>query len=479
MSSTNSALLLLDLPDKALAGIDLLSFTTTPRFRGVKRLPPGLHFTFVGSSTAFSERHGIWFRIKQDANTSGMPIFIARWDSSTETLQAVTDQAEQLRWRANLGSIWHEGLTSFRQTTTKNTEDESLEELIDWSKLTGHISDKVLSRITGSTSESWPLSSGSSSKRDLEHIPGLSKEETELQTDQELNFLPVELKQTWRQGATGRERTEAAQDRSWALSNLINEHCADAPEVVGELQFCFLMVLTLNNYSCLEQWKRLLNLLFTCHSAAVHRSQLFIDAIRALLLQLQHCKVADSGLIDLADEGGSLLKHLLVRFRKGLQGLGSQSSIGVQDVIDELDDLEEYLRTEHGWQFGGPFAKSGFLEMEDGEQVHMDSTAFDEDDETGEYAPQVVDLTPEQARLLNIGGVEDLHHSLSKTSLVEAAAEESDDDVVDEEEAEKIVRSQISRPATNAHASDGEESDSEESDSEEEIDELDDMDARY
>ncbi|KAK3672980.1 hypothetical protein LTR78_007091 [Recurvomyces mirabilis] len=459
--------------DKALVGIDLLSFTTTPRFRGVKTLPPGLHFTFVGSSTAFSERHGIWFRIKQGANAPGIPIFIAKWDCSTETLQAVTDQAEQLRWRANLGSIWQEGLTPYRQTTAKDTEDES-EELVDWSKLTSHISDKVLSRITGSTSDSRSLSSGSSSKRDLEHIPGLSKAETELQTDQELNFLPVELKQTWRQGATGRERTEAAQDRSWALSSLINEHCTDALEVVGELQFCFLMVLTLNNYSCLEQWKRLLNLLFTCHSAVVTRSQLFIEVIRALLLQLQHCKVADSGLIDLADEGGSLLKHLLVRFRKGLQGLGTQSSIGVQDMIDELDDLEEYLRTEHGWQFGGTFAKSGFLEMEDGEQVHMDSTAFDEDDETGEYAPQIVDLTPEQARLLNVGGAEDLHHSLSKTSLVEAATEESDDDVVDEEEAEKIVRSQISRPAANGHASD-----SEEPDSEEETDDLDDMDARY
>ncbi|KAK5107841.1 hypothetical protein LTR62_000601 [Meristemomyces frigidus] len=477
MATPKSAALLLALPDKALAGIDLLSFTTTPRFQGVKALPQGLHFTFVGSSTAFSERHGIWFRIVQDETSTGPPLFIAHWDASVETLRANIDEAERLRWRANLGSIWQEGLTPYRQTMATDVDDESQQELVDWETLTSHINDKILSRITASTTAAWPLSSGSSGKQDIEHIPGLTKEETALQTDQELHFLPLDLKQTWREGATGRERTEAAQDRSWALENLIKQSGADgnALEVVGELQFCFLMVLTLNNYSCLEQWKRILKILFTCHTAVVTRPTLFIEAIRALLLQLQHCKVADSGLIDLADEGGSLLKHLLVRFRKGLQALGSRGSVGVQDVVDALDDLEEYLRLEHGWQFGGTFAKSGVLDLEDGEQVRMDTTAFDEDDETGEYAPQIVDLTPEQARLLNVGGAEDLHHSLSKASLHEATADDSDDDsVVHEKEAEAIVRSQIARPALNAHSADSDE----ESD-EEEVDDLEDMDARY
>jgi A1 cistron-splicing factor AAR2 len=49
-TADSAALLLLDLPQGALAGIDILSFTTTPRFQGVKNIPDGFHFAFVGES---------------------------------------------------------------------------------------------------------------------------------------------------------------------------------------------------------------------------------------------------------------------------------------------------------------------------------------------------------------------------------------------------------------------------------------------
>jgi A1 cistron-splicing factor AAR2 len=190
--------------------------------------------------------------------------------------------------------------------------------------------------------------------------------------------------------------------------------------MIGELQFCFLTILTLNNFSCLEQWKRLLSLLLTCKAAVPKRAGLFVSAIATLRLQLQHCKDTEGGLIDLADEGGSLLKTLLVRFRKGFAPISTVSAIDtdVQDVLDELDDLEDYLRTEHGWSFGGAFAKSGVLELEDGEEVRgVETTAFDEDDETGEFAPQMVDLTKEQREALGLGGEIVLRERLSKASL--------------------------------------------------------------
>lgn len=422
MESTDTpAVLLLNLPEGALAGIDLLSFTTTPRFRGVKHLPRGLHFVFVGSSTAFSERHGIWFSISNEARHD---LCVTKWDSAIEALTTLKEDAEILRQRANLSSIW-DGLTPYRQVTAQPQGNTSQEESGDWPTLTASISPSLLSRITGSKTE-WKLSSASSSRRDLEEIPGLTAEDMNLDTEQELHFLPIDLKQTWREGATGRERTDAAQDRSWALNDLIESHCTDgdANDIVGELQFCFLMILTVNNFSCLEQWKRILSLIFTCRTAVAARPDFFVSAIAALRLQLQHCKDAEGGLIDLADEGGSLLRKLLTRFRKGLDELGS---LDVQDVKDELDDLEDYLKEEHGWQFGGQFAKSGVLELADGEQVRMDTTAFDEDDETGEFAPQIVDLTPEQARLLGVQDEFDLPGGLQRAALDEVESEEEED----------------------------------------------------
>lgn len=114
---SSAAVLLLDLPPAALAGIDLLSFTTTPRFRGVKDLPPGLHFVFTGSSTAFSVRHGIWFRV-QDRHQ----LTITRWQQPDEILAIDVNETERLRWRANIGEIWEKGLTPYRQSSANNDE---------------------------------------------------------------------------------------------------------------------------------------------------------------------------------------------------------------------------------------------------------------------------------------------------------------------------------------------------------------------
>ncbi|KAF2210263.1 hypothetical protein CERZMDRAFT_45774 [Cercospora zeae-maydis SCOH1-5] len=454
------ALLLVDLPPFALAGIDLLSFTVTPRFRGVKDLPTGFHFAFCGTSTAFSERHGLWFYVPGGSFSQGAPLYIAKWDAGNEMLGAVTDETDRLRWRANLGSIWKEGLTPFRQTSTKNTVSTG-GEINDWPMLTSAISASLLSRITGGDSNHWYLSSASSARRDIEDIPGLDEEDKKaLQADKELNFLPVDLKKTWREGATGRERTEAAQDRSWALAHLVENYCTDGDikQIIGELQFCFLTILTINNFSCLEQWKRLCSLIFTCKTAVLDSSDFFVSAIATLRLQLQHCKDAEGGLIDLADDGGSLLKALLVRFRSGLKGM---TGTGVSDVVDELDDLEDYLRQEHGWTLGGDHLRSGVLELEDGEQLHMDSTAYDEDDETGEYAPQIVNLTPEQAKLLNItpDHARKLGIDLSKASLDDPAQE-----VVDTDEESASDHDQL----RGLDASD-----------EEEMQDLEDMDSRY
>jgi A1 cistron-splicing factor AAR2 len=235
-SADRAALLLLNLPEAALTGIDLLSFTTTPRFKGVKNIPPGLHFVFVGTSTAFSERHGLFFEVP---SPGAPPLVVAKWDAASESLAFEEDEAEILRLRANLGTIWQEWLTPYRQMANANDEGETEEGSGEWSTLTSFITKQSLTRIMGGNSKNWGLSSASSSKRDLEDIPGLNAEDLKLKTGQErdqtntsrdqlwavqeLYFAPIDLKQTWREGAVGRERTEAARDRSWAVQDLVSD----------------------------------------------------------------------------------------------------------------------------------------------------------------------------------------------------------------------------------------------------------------
>ncbi|KIW08315.1 uncharacterized protein PV09_01234 [Verruconis gallopava] len=397
METTDSpCVLLLDLSHSALAGIDLLSFTTTPKFKGIKNLPPGLHFVFCSTSSDLSVRHGAWFEVP--ANSDQLhPLFVKRWNASTEQLEDVTDVAEILRWRANLGSIWREGLSPYRQTASQ----EATEEKSDWSLLTDRITASLLSKLLGETPNHWSITSASSSKEDLEVIPGISMSSSVMQAEKELGFLPIDLKRPWREGATGRERTEAALDHSWYLRELLEKHCLGRSfeHILGEMQFCFLMVLTLNNYSCLEQWKRLLSLLLTCKSAVSDFSAFYVKFLAQLRVQLQNCQVAEGGLFDLADESGSLLKGLLHKFKFGLRDI---SGAGKSDVMDELDELENFLRDEHGWELDSNFVRKGLLELEDGEKVEMDVADFDEEDESGEYAPTVVQLTEEQMEELGI-----------------------------------------------------------------------------
>lgn len=435
--TTNQAIvLLLNLPHPCLGGINLLSFTTTPRFYGVKNLPPGWHFVFTSSTSSLSVRHGAWFRVKGSPSTSpsspsGPELFIKKWDSATETLLPETSPTALLHWRANLGSIYRDGLTPYRQSAT---QDQDEEETNDWARLTDCITPALLTRITGETPDHWSLTSASSAKVDVDDIPGLpsSSDGGSGFAEKELGFLPVDLKQTWRAGATGRERTQAAQDRSWYLSSLIAAHCGgDENEVLGELQFSFLMVLTLNNHSCLEQWKRVLGLLFTCIEAVSQRPQFFVRAIGILQLQLRHCGDVEGGLFDLREEGAGLLRGLVRRFRKGLEEMEGRGKV---DVVEELEELEEYLREEFGWEFEDAFVRRGMLELEDGEQVEMEMSGYEEDDESGEYAPMVVELTPAQASELDAGGggivslPERLHKVEHKRKEEPEESEESEDE---------------------------------------------------
>lgn len=428
------ACVLLLVPAGALGGINLLSFTTTDRFKGIKDLPPGWHFVFTSSTNSLSVRHGAWFRVRDaDARDGAPELHVKKWDAAAEELVAETSATELLRWRANLGAVWRDGLTPYRQSASKDaTGDKEL----DWRRLTDCVSARVLDRMFGAERgpDHWALTSASSAARDMELIPGLSAAQSALQPERELAFLPVDLKRTWGAGVTGRERTEAAQDRSWALGDLVERFCGGEEEgVLGEVQVAFLMVLTLNNNSCLEQWKRLLTLLLTCKKAVVRYEGLYVRFLQLLRMQLQHCEDADGMLFDLSDEGGALLKGLLRRFRKGLEELDGAEKA---DVIDELDELEDFLKSEFGWQLDDSFVRAGMLELEDGEQVEMDmGTRFDEDDEAGEFAPVVVELTEEQARSLGgsgeVAGQQGKRLAKPESGIadVEVREEESEDEV--------------------------------------------------
>lgn len=445
-------ILLPHLPAKTLVGLDLLSFTSPEQFYGISDLSQGWHFLYTGTTENFSLRCGAWFYvgdisqvesarsqpnndaaagqeiIKSHHQSSREPaeVRIWKWNSDIEAavpLMSDTDsnRLEIMRWKANLGGLRQMGaLFSYKSAaTTDNTDDdeetaEKIPKQRDWAKLTSHLSPQVLSRMLGEASldddarPSWTVTSANSAARDAEVIPGLTAQESSAEAgrfggsggennEKELRFLPIDLKRTWREGAIGRERTEAAQDRSWALGDLIEQSSPSPTDqktgeshILGELQFCFLMILTLMNYSCLEQWKRLLGLIFTCRIAIRERESFFRDVLQLLLLQLRHCEDVVGGLFEMdGDYDGNFLRKLLTNFRQLMEeALDGQDSA----VRREMGALEQFVRENYGWELRkASIMRRGLVQLEDGEEVELAMIGADEDDETGEYAPVIVD----------------------------------------------------------------------------------------
>ncbi|KAJ5143821.1 uncharacterized protein N7515_002608 [Penicillium bovifimosum] len=454
-------ILLPELPAKTLVGIDLITFTSTANFHGIRDLSPGWHFLYTGTTESLSLRSGAWFYIgdisnagkgnndtalvtqstKSPSTNDPRPeIYIWKWSAETETLVALgdndSDRQESMRHKANLGPVWQSGgLFKYRSRIAPSmlvkskpeqkdedeetvprpeieariqTEDDAQTEESgrrDWSGLTDRISPSLLSRVIGDPEVDvdghprWVLTSASTATRDADHIPGIdspggNEPGADVESEREFGFIPVDLKRTWREGAVGRERTEAAKDRSWALGYLLDRYAGEASggnELLGELQFTFLMVLTMMNYSCLQQWKRLLELAFTSRRAILEREAFMSEVLRILALQLQRCDDVEGGLFEIdGDEGGAFLRHLLVKLRQAVDELVGDAE---SKVRLELDKLEEWVKEEYDWELRpGTLLRRGMLQLEDGEQVEMDWHGGDEEEETGEYAPMVVEM---------------------------------------------------------------------------------------
>lgn len=388
--TTTPTALLLDLPPDILCGIDLLSFTTTAQFRGIKDIPPGWHFIFTSETTSLSIRDGFWFHIDEPQRLGLPPLIVHRWHHSSGSLRPCEVPES---YRDQLPGLWERHLSPYRQSASKEAKSEGGV----WPALTEHISPGLLSHLT--QSNEWRITSASCAKEDRDEIPGLTAEE--VGEEMELGTLGIDLKRTWPEGAVGRERTEAAVDRSWALSDVVErwrlkagneeEGYTDRDDVVlGQMEACFLMVLTVASYSCLEEWKRCVGLVLTCKRAVREREEWFAECLGLLRKQLERCEDVEGGLFDMSDEGGGLLKGLLKGFKRTLEQVFSEGE--GEDIKEELGALEAFLKGEYGWELGDEFVRKGMVQLADGEMVEMETEEMEGEDERGEYAPVIVDL---------------------------------------------------------------------------------------
>lgn len=444
-NSQTGSLIFLNLPPKTFIGLDLITFNSSAQFQGISNIPHGLHLLYSGTDASLSIRQGRWVNL-----IKGHERRIVQWNADSEALDLLDEEAESAQIvissarDSSRGLLDYEALqaatsdlagkqsnnTALRSTKHRggaedaedvdpeaeqdgeDNNDETHDEAdpSTWQDLTSHISPALLTRIL---QEEWITTSVSSAPSDTETIPGLSHlEASEALHQHPLQLTAIDLKQTWAADDVGRVRTDRARDRSWYLSTLVDTLGLDlaaqgtsaasstlrenatpqerrtlgARALLGELQFCFLMVLTLANYSCLEQWKRILVVFFTCHDALRDVEPYFVQMVRVLGEQMRRVEDVEGGLFELRDEVSSAwLRKYWARFRAAVDD-------EEKGLKKEVEKLQSFFEERYGWASERDRLRRGMLELEDGEMVEVSLAGVDEDEETGEYAPVVVEM---------------------------------------------------------------------------------------
>src|SRR5690606_18164243 len=122
----------LDVPSGLELGIDFTSYNTGPLFKGIKMIPPGLHFVFYSTGLM---REGFFLHSKQGE------VFIRRWDASTEDFAerfGIGDEDQEERLAL--------GVRNF--DFDKNLAAYPFEHYDEWKALSYLISEKVLKRVS-------------------------------------------------------------------------------------------------------------------------------------------------------------------------------------------------------------------------------------------------------------------------------------------------------------------------------------------
>lgn len=314
---------LLDMPEGSEFGIDYNSWTTGPKFKGVKMIPPGIHFVYYSSGNADSSaggmRTGFFYNFKQKE------VLVKKWDKYNEDIQAGTVKTEeQTSVEASLREL-DQNLGPYPYDSYKK-----------WVSLTNHITENLLSRLQPQcgtiTSVAQFESPKSNSKMRQEAAEkeknspdkkcatksGLPDLTTVAGTEMRFTQIP---KQRYPEGASPQEITKHSMDSSYMLETLLKTaYASNSNEVLGEVQFAFICFLIGQVFDAFDQWKKLVHLLCSSESALNTHSELFMSFISMLHFQVQ--EIPEDFFVDIVSADNFLTSTLQEFFSNLDEGNG-------------------------------------------------------------------------------------------------------------------------------------------------------------
>lgn len=381
LAKKGATLLALDVPLYTLFGIDTQMFSVGPNFKGIKMIPPGIHFIYYSSPSnreaEFSPMVGFFI----DATSA--QVIVRRWDQKEERLVKVSHEEEE-RYSDAVKRLEFD----------KHLGPYTLSQYGDWKHLSNYITRDTVDHLepiggeitVACESDMVEMFSKTSVEKSLAEQLKNSKLSTREEKSQKrgcyYTAIPRFVKQ---KGLYGEDLTSLNIDKTHLLETiLIKEYGGNGDALLAELQFAFIAFLMGQSLEAFVQWKILVSLLLGCTESPLHsRSWLFTKLIKVIYYQLKFGFQKDQknigdvpqGVLTLWDESWLSSDSFLHRLCKDFFSVVLEAPVVDGDLLTWARRLRSLLEDSIGWKFQENSADDGVY--------------FDEDDE---YAPVVENL---------------------------------------------------------------------------------------
>lgn len=370
-----ATLLLLDVPQYTLVGIDTQMFTVGPAFKGIKMIPPGPHFVYYSSSSKDGKQFSPIVGFFVDAAPS--EVIVRKWNQQEERLVKVPEDEEERFCQAVKSLEFDRYLGPY-----------NLSQYGEWKRLSSYLTKTIIKRIepiggeitVACESEMDKNSPKTSIERALHAQLGTGKFSASTSVDRSkkrgcyYTTIPRVIK---RRGMEGKELTSLNLDKTELLESvLIKDYGGSEDLLLGELQFAYIAFLMGQSLEAFFQWKSLVSLLLSCIEAPFRtRSHLFTKFIKVIFYQLKYGLQKDRkesngagiAVSSLLDESWFSADSFLHRLCKDFFLLVLDATVVDGDLLTWTRKLKELLENILGWEFQQNSAVDGIYFEEDDE----------------------------------------------------------------------------------------------------------------
>ncbi|XP_065322520.1 protein AAR2 homolog [Gordionus sp. m RMFG-2023] len=373
LATNCGCILILDLPIGTTFGIDINCWNTDTKFKGIKLIPPGLHFIFTNSNDSHgnsSFRSGFfhWFESKD--------IQIKQWCKNSEVLlDNELSHEEALKYKSNI--------LSFDQDLAPYPYDSFKK----WTSLTNYITKDILNKLNSKIISSCPdyttkkfISSKKGTIKELvttqnndnEHnsyksinLPKIQPDNDIKNIDDLLNIKPeytisyttIPKRLLYPKNSNPSDITKHNLDTSYTLQSLIipqenEDNLKLGHELLGEIQFSFICFIYGHHFESFDQWKKLVLLLCNSETAirSIRYTNLYIGLISVLYYHIQEIP-ADFFIDIIEDPSQNFLINTLNRLFNSisLPSLSDEDE-GRKKLVNRAKNFKNYLR-KNGYHF--------------------------------------------------------------------------------------------------------------------------------